>query len=104
MQWCEFGKILVAVLVLVTSFVWYFLVSVHNNAVKNARAMEDRQMKIRQGFVSNSSSSSFVVGFYRKPKDVAELQQLLFQEDQIYPHPYDDEGIPVEKVASREKL
>jgi hypothetical protein len=35
-------------------------------------------MKIRNGFVSNSSSSSFIVGFKRKPKTVAELKTLLF--------------------------
>ncbi|MEN6550054.1 MAG: hypothetical protein ABFE07_28765 [Armatimonadia bacterium] len=37
-------------------------------------------MKIRQGFVSNSSSSSFVVGFKRGavPQSAAEVQKLLF--------------------------
>lgn len=35
-------------------------------------------MKIRSGFVSNSSSSSFIVGFRRKPKTVEELHELLF--------------------------
>ena len=35
-------------------------------------------MKIRIGFVSNSSSSSFILAFLRKPRSAAELQKLLF--------------------------
>jgi len=35
-------------------------------------------MKTRNGFVSNSSSSSFIVGFKEIPKSVEELQKLLF--------------------------
>jgi len=35
-------------------------------------------MKTRSGFVSNSSSSSFIVGFKTIPKDVEEMQRLLF--------------------------
>ena len=35
-------------------------------------------MKIRNGFVSNSSSSSFLVAFDRKPATVKELQKILF--------------------------
>lgn len=35
-------------------------------------------MKIRQGFVSNSSSSSFLIGLLRKPRTVAELKRWLF--------------------------
>jgi hypothetical protein len=36
-------------------------------------------MKIRQGFVSNSSSSSFIVGFPRIPKSAEELEKLMFK-------------------------
>ena len=35
-------------------------------------------MKIRHGFVSNSSSSSFVVAFNHVPETTSELQKLLF--------------------------
>lgn len=35
-------------------------------------------MKIRQGFVANSSSSSFLLGLDRKPRSIRELQKLLF--------------------------
>jgi len=45
-------------------------------------------MKIRNGFVSNSSSSSFIVGFKRKPKTVAEVKELLFG-DEKYIKQYD---------------
>ena len=38
-------------------------------------------MKIRQGFVSNSSSSSFIVAFKgRKPKSYEALRKLMFPE------------------------
>jgi hypothetical protein len=52
-------------------------------------------MKIRNGFVSNSSSSSFVVCFKEKPKSVEELKALLFGDKKIYANPYpsrDEEG------------
>ncbi len=35
-------------------------------------------MKIRNGFVSNSSSSSFVVAFKTKPKNADEVKKILF--------------------------
>jgi len=40
-------------------------------------------MKTRNGFVSNSSSSSFIVGFDTIPKTVEELKKLLFKNDEI---------------------
>lgn len=35
-------------------------------------------MKIRSGFVSNSSSSSFIVAFSKKPENVEELKEIMF--------------------------
>jgi hypothetical protein len=39
-------------------------------------------MKIRSGFVSNSSSSSFIVAFPKKPENVEEVKALLFPNGQ----------------------
>jgi hypothetical protein len=47
-------------------------------------------MKIRDGFVSNSSSSSFVVAFKKTPESAEELQKLLFGDEKHYPDPYAD--------------
>lgn len=38
-------------------------------------------MKTRNGFVSNSSSSSFIVAFPKKPTSWQELQRMVFQGD-----------------------
>ena len=51
-------------------------------------------MKIRNGFVSNSSSSSFVVAFPKKPDSIEELQQMMFGKQQWHYVPfYDSEYI-----------
>lgn len=44
-------------------------------------------MKIRNGFVSNSSSSSFVVAFKETPKNANELKTVLFGEREYFPDP-----------------
>lgn len=44
-------------------------------------------MKIRNGFVSNSSSSSFVVAFPKIPKSVEEVQEILFGKEEKF-HKY----------------
>jgi hypothetical protein len=63
-------------------------------------------MKVRNGFVSNSSSSSFLVAFPRKPKNVNEVKEILFSPGQNdYPNPFvygmDDKDTfwPVDQVA-----
>ena len=63
-------------------------------------------MKTRLGFVSNSSSSSFLVAFPRTPKNVKDVKEILFVEGQNdYPNPFadsygDDEQFwPVDMVA-----
>jgi hypothetical protein len=66
-------------------------------------------MKIRHGFVSNSSSSAFVVAFPTTPKTVQELTGILFADQTQYPNPYPDinfdperpciDGWPVEQIA-----
>ncbi len=41
-------------------------------------------MKIRLSFVSNSSSSSFIVGFAKIPTTVAEMKEMLFADGRQY--------------------
>ena len=45
-------------------------------------------MKIRTGFVSNSSSSSFIVAVPKTISDVDDLQKYLIGEQIAYPNPY----------------
>lgn len=40
-------------------------------------------MKLRQGFVSNSSSSSFIIALKDKPQSAEELQKILFGDSEI---------------------
>ena len=53
-------------------------------------------MKTRNGFVSNSSSSSFVVCFPKTPKTLLELHKMLFGQKTYFNNPYtfssDDPG------------
>lgn len=59
-------------------------------------------MKIRSGFVSNSSSSSFVVAFPKEPKSVQEVHDILFPNgSEMYKRQYfdDDPAFPSKKVA-----
>lgn len=46
-------------------------------------------MKIRQGFVSNSSSSSFIIALSKRPTSVEDVEQMMFgdgREDIKYPY------------------
>ena len=56
-------------------------------------------MNIRRGFVSNSSSSSFVVAFPKKPETVVEMKELLFKDVENYPSPYGSESWSATEVA-----
>jgi len=54
-------------------------------------------MKIRQGFVSNSSSSNFVLAFKKKPESIDELKKLMFGDLDIF-H-YDNETATTHQIA-----
>ena len=53
-------------------------------------------MKIRNGFVSNSSSSSFVVLFPKEPKNATDVRDMLFSKGETFfsnPYQYDNNDI-----------
>lgn len=54
-------------------------------------------MKFRHGFVSNSSSSSFLIGFDRKPKTAKELREILFGDMEYLQ--YSDRSFKTTKIA-----
>jgi len=56
-------------------------------------------MKIRKGFVSNSSSSSFILALDKKPESIEELQKLLFGDKETFPQPYGENSYPTKQVA-----
>jgi len=56
-------------------------------------------MKFRNGFVSNSSSSSFVVAFPKVPTSVEEVCQMMFGDNQV--HYGWDKTYPTIQIAER---
>ena len=58
-------------------------------------------MKVRNGFVSNSSSSSFILKFDKIPETKEELRIMLYGENPpIFTAHWDDDAISTEQVAS----
>lgn len=58
-------------------------------------------MKTRNGFVSNSSSSSFLVVFPKTPASIEETRELLFGKEKTYPGLWDGSGpFPTVSVAA----
>ena len=45
-------------------------------------------MKIRNGFISNSSSSNFIVAFPREPKTVEDVKEMVFRDSPVLEDPY----------------
>lgn len=56
-------------------------------------------MKIRSGFVSNSSSSSFIVAFDKKPKSVEEMKEYLFGHNSFGNIDWYEESMSVDEVS-----
>lgn len=63
-------------------------------------------MKFRLGFVSNSSSSSFVIAFHHKPKDAEDVREMLFGKQQWHytGFSYDDEDTDVSTKVLAENV
>jgi hypothetical protein len=58
-------------------------------------------MKIRKGFVSNSSSSSFVVAFPKEPKSFDDVYEAMFNSKEGGISIYDQDGMSHSQIAQR---
>jgi len=58
-------------------------------------------VKIRNGFVSNSSSSSFVVAFPKKPKSFDDVYDMMFEGKEGGISVYDHDGMSHRQIAMR---
>lgn len=58
-------------------------------------------MKLRAGYVSNSSSSSFIVAFEKVPTTKKELKEVLFGKREEYHSPFNNEVWSTEDVAEK---
>jgi len=57
--------------------------------------------KVRNGFVTNSSSSSFIVAFDELPSSIEELQNLLFDDSQYVDYEYSSVTMTCTDAATR---
>lgn len=58
-------------------------------------------MKIRNGFVSNSSSSSFIVAFPEKPRSKEDVLKFMFNGKEGGVSGYDNDGLSYDQVAEK---
>jgi hypothetical protein len=56
-------------------------------------------MKIRNGFVSNSSSSSFVVAFPKKPESVEDVKKMMFGKQEWHYSSIEEIDVPTIDIA-----
>lgn len=56
-------------------------------------------MKIRHGFVSNSSSSSFVVAFDKEPKSMEDVKIAMFGAEEHFPSTYSEYSYSTNQIA-----
>jgi hypothetical protein len=61
-------------------------------------------MKVRQGFVSNSSTSSFIIAFKRKPKSPQEIKSILFDSNTIKKYSWPDTGEEYQTIGFAETI
>lgn len=55
------------------------MLNIYTTVLKSTKSLKGKlDMKFRSGFVSNSSSSSFIVGLPKVPASVEELKEMMF--------------------------